>query len=334
MEQQPAFETSIDIRTAAAKHGFDVAEAKLARWHREGLIPQPRQKPLGRGKGTVSLYPSGTTRQMLALCQIRARHRSLDEVGWWLWWRGFPVGDQFGLPQLQAAARQWDQHIAELRSAHAILNGDDDEQREAAFDKLERTVDRRINKPFVASIRKRISKRDFVTALRFIIDIATGNFRPNAQSQHDPDEQHRDEVIHKTILGLNPARRHRLLGLIPWLIGPIADALANLSATLGGRSFVQVIAVTEAADILRARDEWRDIGWGVVAVVRGLQKVFGGNPLGLGVLADCFERASMTDMAFMLIAWCRIRTAPWAGGCPDVVAAFRDVPRRANRVPS
>lgn len=334
MKQQPEFETSADIRTAAGKHGFDVSEARLARWHREGLIPQPRQKSLGRGKGTVSLYPAGTTHQVLVLCQIRARFRSLDEVGWRLWWLGFPVGDRFEIAQLKSAACRWDQIMVQLRSAYAILNGDNDQKSDAAHEQLKRMRDRHINKPFVARMRKRIGKQTFDTGLLFIIDIATGNFQANSQFQHDSNEQQQDDAIQEKILGLSDARRrHKLTGLGPWLIGSIKDVLANLSASIGGRSFIQVIAVTDADDILRARDELRDIAYGAIAIVRGLQHIFGRNPLGFGVLADCFARASRTDLAFMLIAWCQIRTEPWASGYPKVVAAFRAFHRRANGVP-
>jgi hypothetical protein len=161
MTQQPEFETSADIRTAAGKHGFDVSETRLARWHREGLIPQPRQKSLGRSKGTVSWYPAGTACQVLVLCQIRKCYRSLDEVGWRLWWHGFPVGDRFGIAQLKAAARQWDQYMVQLRSARAILNGDDEQKSDAAFEQLGRMKDRRINKPFVASNAKADRQAEF-----------------------------------------------------------------------------------------------------------------------------------------------------------------------------
>jgi hypothetical protein len=333
MKQQPEFETSAEIRIAAGKHGFDVSEARLARWHRDGLIPQPRQKSLGRGKGTVSRYPAGTTHQVLVLCQIRMRYRSLDEVGWRLWWLGFPVGDHFGVAQLKTAAHQWDQHMAQLRTIHEMRESDDDLTSDAAFEQLERMANRRIKKSFIARIRKRVGKKNFETSVKFIVDIATGNFRTNLQSQYDPREQQRDDAIHEKTLGLTPARRRKRSGINPWLIGPIADALANLSASIGGRSFAQVIAATDTPDILRARDELHDIAFGAIAIVRGLQHIFGRNPLGFGVLADCFERASRTDLAFMLIAWCQIRTEPWASGYPEVVAAFREVHRLAVGVP-
>lgn len=328
MKQQPEFETSADIRTAAGKHGFAVSEARLARWHREGLIPQPRQKSLGRGKGTVSRYPAGTTHQVLVLCQTRKRYRSLDEVGWRLWWLGFPVGDRFGITQLKTAARQWDQHMAQLRTIHEMLESDDDLTSDAAFEQLERMANRRIKKSFIARIRKRVSKKNFETSVKFIVDIATGNFRTNTRpSRHDPYEQQRDDAIHEKILGLSPARRHKRAGFGPWLVGPIADALANLSASIGGRSFAQVIAATDTPDILRAREELRDIASGAITIVRGSQHIFGKNPLGLQVLADSFERASRTDLAFMLIAWCQIRTEPWVSGYAKIVAAFRDIHR-------
>lgn len=333
MKQQSEFETSADIRTAAGEHGFDVSEARLARWHREGLIPQPRQKSLGRGKGTVSRYPAGTTRQVLVLCQTRKRYRSLDEVGWRLWWLGFPVGNRFGIAQLKTAVRQWHQHVAHLQTFHEMLNSDDDLKSDAAFEQLERTKDRRINKPFLARTRKRIGTRNFVTGLNFIIDITTGNFRANLQSQFDRREQQRDEAIHEKILGLTDARRHKLPGFVPWLTGSIADALANLSSSIGGRSFAQIIAATNTPDILRARDELHDIASGAITIVRGSQHIFGKNPLGLQVLADSFERASRTDLAFMLIAWCQIRTEPWVSGYAKIVAAFREVHRLAVGVP-
>src|SRR5258707_5993855 len=62
----------------ASSLGYIVSAAQLARWHRAGLLPRPRQRPLGRGRGTETVYPPGTSVQVVALCQIKAEEHRLD----------------------------------------------------------------------------------------------------------------------------------------------------------------------------------------------------------------------------------------------------------------
>ena len=71
--------------------GYDVSVAQLARWHRAGLLPRPRQRPLGRGRGTKTIYPHGTSVQVVALCQVKDEERRLGRVAFRLWWDGFAV---------------------------------------------------------------------------------------------------------------------------------------------------------------------------------------------------------------------------------------------------
>jgi hypothetical protein len=75
----------------AAKLGYVVTAPQLARWHRAGLLPRPRQQPLGRGRGTETVYPPGTAAQVVALCQIKDDERRLGRVAFRLWWEGFDV---------------------------------------------------------------------------------------------------------------------------------------------------------------------------------------------------------------------------------------------------
>jgi hypothetical protein len=75
----------------AARAGHAITADQLARWHRAGLLPRPRQLSLGRGRGTISVYPAGTGEQVVALCQFKDEDRRLDRVACRLWWEGFPV---------------------------------------------------------------------------------------------------------------------------------------------------------------------------------------------------------------------------------------------------
>src|SRR5438034_7454182 len=81
-----------DLITLAAASGFRVTKTQLARWHRAGLLARPvRRQGLGRGKGTVSIYPPGTGKQLLSLVAIHSRERRLPFVAWKLWWEGHNI---------------------------------------------------------------------------------------------------------------------------------------------------------------------------------------------------------------------------------------------------
>ncbi|WP_308464513.1 hypothetical protein [Ferrimicrobium sp.] len=93
-------ENSEPARTLLAslqEAGYFVTPRQLANWHRAGLLPKPTRKALGKGKGSVSFYPAGTSRQATAICGLQAqsgKHR-LSDIGTELWWRGYPVSTAF-----------------------------------------------------------------------------------------------------------------------------------------------------------------------------------------------------------------------------------------------
>jgi hypothetical protein len=82
--------------------GHLVTPTQLVRWHRAGLLPRPSQRPLGRGRGTMTTYPPGTAAQVIALCQIRDDERRFDRIAFRLWWAGFTVDPAVVRKQLQA----------------------------------------------------------------------------------------------------------------------------------------------------------------------------------------------------------------------------------------
>ena len=89
--------------TYASGLGYLVTAAQMARWHRAGLSPRPRQRALGQGRGTVSTCTAGTAAQVVAICQIKDDERRLDRIAFRLWWEGFAVQPSVIRGQLQAA---------------------------------------------------------------------------------------------------------------------------------------------------------------------------------------------------------------------------------------
>jgi hypothetical protein len=116
-----ADQTREEVLLAAADAGFAVTGDQLARWHRTGLVPRPRQQSLGRGLGTVTVYPPGTTDQVIALCRIRTRHRSLAQAAFQLWWDGFGVDPGQVRGPLQAAAAKVDEDLASMASGQGTV---------------------------------------------------------------------------------------------------------------------------------------------------------------------------------------------------------------------
>jgi hypothetical protein len=93
MGEPVAEETVERVLGVAQEAGFEVTRAQLHRWQRQGLLPRPRQRGLGRGRGTEVLYPPGSGRQLIALCEQLQTKRSLIDACWVLWWNGYPVSE-------------------------------------------------------------------------------------------------------------------------------------------------------------------------------------------------------------------------------------------------
>lgn len=114
---EEAGQTSDQVLLAVGAAGFPITGDQLARWHRAGLVPRPRQRSLGRGKGTATIYPSGTVEQVVALCQITSQHRSLARAAFKLWWDGYEVDPEQVWASLNKAAAKLDAELAGERSS-------------------------------------------------------------------------------------------------------------------------------------------------------------------------------------------------------------------------
>ena len=66
--------------------GIVVSARQLQRWDKSDLLPRPRRRALGRGKGTQSLYPLSARAQLIELCRLRSGGVTrLDHLLFALW---------------------------------------------------------------------------------------------------------------------------------------------------------------------------------------------------------------------------------------------------------
>lgn len=83
---------SIDsLTTSLAENGIAVSRSQIRRWQKDGLLPRSRRRPLGRGRGTESLFPASGVDQLAFLAQLRPRCATLDHLAWHAWLQRFPV---------------------------------------------------------------------------------------------------------------------------------------------------------------------------------------------------------------------------------------------------
>lgn len=307
-------EPASQVLSSANILGFSVKPAALARWHREGLIPRPIQQTLKVGHGTVTLYPSGTSGQLVALCRVRRSSRSLDDVGFRLWLAGYPVSDRYSVGYLKTAADEYDQIVLRLKQARDRLVSDDESIFDNAADELATICDGRIPLKLARKFRKRVGKANFDVLGRLVIDIVTGQFLTFEDDTHDK--------IMRTVMGIRKVDGRLFGGALAWLANEISPTLADISAMLSGLTFVATIQSEDVDSLDLARSEFVELMTGLSYLSNTISKYLKIDLPGFRQISEIAEHARAVDLAWMLIAWCRMRRMPWASGYGLVLEAL------------
>ena len=334
MEMITEPEPSATILAVVAKAGFQVPEARLAHWHRAGLISKPVQKSLGRGMGTVSLYPAGTSRQVLAICYLRNKHHRLDDVRWLLWFNGFSVEESYWRGYLRNAALEWDKKIAYLKQAYDAMNGEDETKADAIHGALEAATDKRMPPSFLRKLRKIVGCKKFDAILRFVFALGTGNFAAEfPRESHDPKEDEKTLHLIETSLGFREYGKRSISPQIGrWLPESVWQPLADLSDLLGAHAYTDFAKNLPPSDLAQARDEIRDLLFCGFIVGKLAKSIFGGKASGFKMLSKIVEASKAHDFAWMLLGWVLIKKSPSTGDCQAVVNASRMLIRQYQAV--
>lgn len=222
---------------AAAERGESVSDAKLAKWRAAGLLPRPVQRSLGRARGTVTVYPEGSTAQLLRLLTIRAEPGRFDpeRALWRLWWEGWPVDPAKVRDALGRTLQAWESALGEFGQALDAEDGDPLRAFETA----------RLP-PLLAKARKRTGAGAFSTVGRLVLDAAAGRFSGfgsvAAVGRDVSDDD--DAAVMDKALGL--AGVARAVGVGPSTVGGvIEETMAEYSEAAGVEA---LRAALEAAD--------------------------------------------------------------------------------------
>jgi hypothetical protein len=292
----------------ARARGHKVSRAQLARWHRAGLLPQPRQRSLGKGHGTQSIYPPGTGTQLLALCALRARERRLRYIAWGLWWQGYAIPMRGVRMILNEVTLPWKRHRRTLVEPGGDLT-------ERAWDLIDESRTGRLQDTRVRRARKRIGRERFPTLVRIALEVLAGTFSAQDSAAITATEEDvNDDAIVEKGLGLDRARTDRIGDAKPWLQQGTTQILATASRLFRRHPPDEVIAKATDEALLEARDLMRLLSAFLGTLrnaSRALEPILGRGAFGFGpVAATVGDMSKPSVQAQLLVAWLVLR----AGG--------------------
>jgi hypothetical protein len=279
-----------------------VTDAQLARWHRAGLLPRPHVQRLGRGKGTRSVYPAGTSRRLIRIAAVHQQEHRLGHAAWRLWWED---GGPLAAPArtfLIGVARKLDRQRAEIvQLVDGDAAGDPDAIRE--MDELSSSMQNdRLPQP-LGQARSRVGTAQFPTVGRMLLELVTDRF---SGFEADPETGVDDGALLEKSWGLDRARTDRLANSGPWLEGDLAPDLSKLSRLIA--STAQLELAQSSDDVLDvARVELREFLVTINTAARMLKTLFGPDAFGYGMFGQLFAVDSAKGQATSLLGWMLLR---------------------------
>jgi len=261
-----------------------VTKTQLARWHRAGLLARPvRRQGLGRGKGTVSIYPPGTGKQLLALVAIHSRERRLPFVAWKLWWEGHNISTQRARAFLDRIAVGYERAIHEF-----ITDGTLTKSGEAL---LKRVAETRGEPHVLLRVRKRVGKKLFPRFMFLALEVLSGKFTRWRQSD-DPEIVERG--VGFTLRARTIPAKRRKLRLKHWTTASVGE----MSRSFPPSAFRQHLELATDNDLERARDEVRTL----LGLLTGFGAVFGRRAPLLALFRE-LDATTPLGQAMFLMLW-------------------------------
>jgi hypothetical protein len=290
-------ESADEIVAKASAEGIAISKDNLRDWHRDRLIPKPKQHYPGDG-GSVSIYPPGTTRQAIACATLMASLHSVNKVGWALWVRGFPVDRNLWHAYFVRA------HEFCLQLWSLGIDGTGSDQFDQALPEI--AVQSRLQKP-LGQARRRLGENGLTQALDLILSSLVG------PREVIGDEQRKDEELIGRLLGTVAAGKKKAIPLAPLLPDSPSEFLGRLN---GMADFLPKLKNPELlneysdTDFETARNE---IGFllSVFLSVKNAEKDMSGREdSAANFLSELLQNAKATTQAALILMWLICREIP------------------------
>jgi hypothetical protein len=308
-------EPSDAVRAGLTVRGRPVSPTQLARWHRTGYLPKPRQVPQGYGRGTVSLYPPGTRTQAERLCAFLSRTRDLEEVGWRLWWDGYPISTEHIRRLLGVQAERWEQFSQALRPpivADERAEGDA-ALSEQAWELIEHAQDEdHLPLKPLSRFRRRVGRKDFPTFVLVFLQVLSGQFAGYTDTPQTPPHERQRTILDKAS-GFH-LREMRELSASSQMSQEMEQTYVILSRLLATATPQAALEAATPPQLGRARDLLQALPMRLQRLVDALEP--------LAQMAGLPMRSLIKDMRHVIHDFDTMRVQDQAGGVLAILLAW------------
>jgi hypothetical protein len=294
------WETKEEVLATIRAADYEMSDTQLARRQRHGLIAHAKVRPLGRGRGSVSLYPVGTGARVVRTLELGPGGSSFDKLAWRVWWEDGGELVPLVRDRLRRDAARWETELSRL----ADLLAAEDAGEQAAASEMEQTYIAASEERMPTTLgraRRNVGGARFATVFRVLAEVATGTFEGYADAE--------SELAFEQALGIDHARADRLAGGEPWFEGSSDQDLARLSSAFGRRSLGD-LADADAEHLDIARQEIRVFFQIFEAVRSSIGAVLAGDALGLGTVVAVLDGQPEGLQPFIVLMWLALRADP------------------------
>lgn len=285
-QRSNGFETAHSIVEATRGVG-KISKDTLAKWHRGGLIPQPITVSLGRGKGSESRYPIGTSALVDAILRARMLgRRRLEDLAWELWWRGYCTPITTIRKRLERFAANWDKCLSS-----------------ADFENELKGIESQRLPKSVSRIRKRVGRKKIHSIAMAMLSVASDRVDDSAIDNVD-------ERTYEQAFNLKRARREHTREAGPFIQTDQREIMHLIGPILRGRSLVDTLATYSDSDITNARDSFQNVMRVMGHAGAQLGQTFGKGAFGFDALRELATSTDWSEQALIILVWPLLMTRP------------------------
>jgi hypothetical protein len=251
------------------------------------LIPQPITVSLGRGNGSESRYPIGTSALVEEVLQARRLgRRRLEDLAWELWWRGHCTPITTIRKRLERFAADWDT---------CLSNADlETELKDIKSQRLPKSVGR---------IRKRVGREKIRSVATAMLSVASDRVDDSAIDKVD-------EKTYEQAFNLKRARREHTREAGPFIQTDQREIMHLMGPILRGRSLIDTLATYSDSDIASARDSFQNVMRAMDHAGTQLGQTFGKGAFGFDALRELATSTDWSEQAIIILIWPLLMTRP------------------------
>jgi hypothetical protein len=291
VEAPEATETSGFLLAQARKAGFSVKAEKLRRWQRRGLLPRVQRHGLGRARGTESVYPAGSAKQLVALCAQLKKRRVLRDAAWAIWWEGYWVEKGWVVDRL---VRQ----LAYIQLFFTAWAGDEND---TSGDLLEQLVHqsqaKRLPTP-MGNIRRSLGQEAYSIFVVLLSRVVGEDLLVLSDLEREPE-------IMADSLGSKDRRETE-------------TDLQAASKTIDFPRLRDALVAATFEDLCEARDEMRGVLNNAYPIIADILDAVGLSRIAL--FSKALDPSNSSTAANAVLVWLRLRRSPTARRAYEVAA--------------